>query len=108
MYFDVPNNTTIRGVTFAAAPTGATGGDYLEAEVSLSSSNQTATNDAQGIIATAAWSVQGGGSPANASAVNGTVAIPANCPAKAGERVYLNYTENGGATWRTRALVWFD
>lgn len=109
VYFDLPDATTIRGVCFAVNPAaGGTAADYVEVEVSLSSSNQTAVHDAQGVVAAASFSTTGGGSPANIVTTGLNASCAANIPCKAGTRVYLNATESGGATWRVRAVVWFD
>jgi hypothetical protein len=109
LYFDMPDSSTIRGVNFAVTPSVAgANGDYIEAEISLSSSNQTAVNDAQAVVAAASFAALGTGTVASMAACSFNVASPANCPVKKGERVYLNVTEVGTTTWRVRAIVWFD
>jgi len=108
IYFDMPSDTTIRQVGWSVVATGTSAADYLSAEVSLASSRQTNTTDAQGIIATFGAICTGGGSPANASLTGLNHICPCNLPVKRGDRIYLNGLENGGATWLTRVLVWFD
>lgn len=109
IYFDVPDNTRIHAVQFALAPTsGLASADYILAEVSLSATNQTVTNDAQGVIAcvSAEAAVIAAGTGAMCNGFNLT--CPVNLPVKKGERIYLNATESGSATWSLRAIVWFD
>lgn len=109
IYFDVPDNTIVRQVVFAVTQSaGFTAADYVELEVSSSGTNQTGTQDAQAIIAIGSFCDSGGGSPANSGSVALNLAVPCNYAAKKGERIYLNATESGGSTWRTRALVYFD
>jgi len=106
-YFDMPNNSTIRGCLFAcSAATGAAAAS-LELELSLASTNQTAVTDALNVIAIASFDHTAAGSPASISAVCNSFYAPCDQPIKAGERVYLNYTEAGGDTWKVRCLVWF-
>lgn len=109
IYFDMPSNSRIRGVVFTAYASTLSGAtDYLELEVSTASTNQTAVNDAQNIVAIATFAGHGSGTPATIAQSPFTTYVPADAPIKAGERVYLTYTESGGGTWRVRALVWFD
>jgi len=108
VYFDIPDNTTIRGIVFASNPTSVSSADYLEVEVSMSATNQTAVTDAQGVLGAASFSIIGGGTPASISGFCGSFSSNAGCPVKVGTRIYLNATESGTATWRTRAIVWFD
>lgn len=107
VFFDVPNDTTIRAVTWAIFCSAAAVGDQIYCEISASGTNQTAVSDAQGIISIAS---------AGNGAITGT-ALPVlatnfytNCQygIKSGERIYLNATETGGSTWIVRAIVWFD
>lgn len=108
VYFDAPGATTIRAVEFSVTPTSLGASDYIECEISLSSAAQSTTSDAQGLIAIASFAGVGGGSPASVAAASLNHCIGTNVALKAGERVYLNCTESGTATWRVRALVWFD
>ena len=108
VYFDIPENTTIRGIVFTANPTSFSATDYLEVEVSMSATNQTAVTDAQGVLGAVSFSLIGAGTPANVAGFCGSFSSNAGCPVKAGTRIYLNATESGTATWRTRAIVWFD
>lgn len=109
IYFDVPNDTTIRQVVFSAYVTGGSAADYVAFEVSTSASNLYATADAQGVIAIGGYELVGGGSPANiAIGTFGPLVCPCAHPAKKGDRIYFNVTESGGGTWYLRALVWFD
>lgn len=109
IFFDIPDNTTIRGVSFSVTPSifGALA-DYIECEVTCSSSAQQATSDAQDIIAIASFTQSGNGTAASATAVSLNVYSPAGRVCKPGDRVYLNVLENGSSTWRVRALVWFE
>lgn len=101
--FDMPRNGTIKGVQFAATCSGAAAGDYLELELSRGSTNSIATSDSIGIIAIA--TLNNGGTAGAATVLSQY--MPADAAIKAGERVYLNYTENGTSTWRVRCLVYF-
>jgi hypothetical protein len=107
IYFDAPRNLTIKGVLFSAYTTATGLGDYLELELSGASTNQTAVNDALGVLAIASFGTSGSGTPANALPVSLNHYCPCDAPIRAGERVYLNYTESGSGSWRTRVLVWF-
>lgn len=101
LYFDMPSNSRIRGVVFAASAPNSAVTDSLGLEVSLSSTSQLTTSDAQNIIAAASFT---GG----AAGGNDNFYCPADMSVRAGERVYVNYTESGTATWATRIIVWFD
>lgn len=102
LYFDMPNNSRIRGVVFAATTTSATAGaDNLTMEIALQSSTQVAVNDAQNVIAVCNFTAGDGVGGYNFYS-------PADMAVKSGERVYFNYTEAGTATWVTRVIVWFD
>lgn len=104
VYFDIPDNTTIRCVQISTMPNGVpTAADLIQIEVSLSATNQTQVSDAQGVLAVASADV------ASAVGVMGVnVFSPCSMAVKAGTRIYLNATESGTATWNTRAVVWFD
>jgi len=108
-FFDMPSNSKIRGVVFAVTPTSfAAAADYIELEVSTQNSNQTAVADAQNIVAVMSCFHPGSGTPASLNSANHNFYSPADFSVKAGERVYLNYTESGNSTWRVRCVVWFD
>ena len=96
----MPSNSRIRGVVFTAS-TGSLSAvsDFVDLEVSTASTNQTAVNDAQNVVAIATFAGSGGGSPTSSTVVNATMYVPADAPVKAGERVYLTYTESGSSTW---------
>ena len=106
VYFDIPDNTTIRAVQWAICVTPAANADSLLAEISMSAQNQTAVSDAQGVISGAGCAYTITTSGAVLGALNYTT--PVNVPVKAGTRIYLNATEAGTGTWSTRAIVWFD
>lgn len=108
IYFDLPDDTTIRQVTFAVTCTSYSASDYIQPELSISSSGSQTTNDAQGLLAVAAFECVGGGSPANVMLAAPVVTIPINWKGRKGDRIYLNSTESGSGTWVIRALVWFD
>ena len=103
LFFDMPSNSTIKGCQFAFNNPVAAAGDLLEVEVSLASTNQTAVTDALNVVAIASVGVS---STAGATTCN-SVYMPADMPVKAGERVYVNYTETGTSTWKLRVLVYF-
>lgn len=107
VYFDMPSNSTIKGVQFAAMASSIASGDYIELELSQASTNQTAVNDALSVIAIATFACTGSGTPASTGAGNLSAYMPADVPIKAGERVYLNYTESGSTSWRVRCLVYY-
>lgn len=108
VYFDMPNNSTIKGVLFSATNAAGSNADYVELELSSASTNQTAVTDALNVIAIATFTTSGSGTPASLTAASLNMYCPADAPIKAGERVYLNYTESGTSTWRVRCLVWFN
>lgn len=109
VYFDLPSDTVIRQINLAVhTSASASAADHVVIEVSTSSSGQQYITDAQGIIAIASFEAHGGGSPGNVALTNQTDSIPAAYPGKKGDRVYLNVTESGSATWYVRCLVWFD
>jgi hypothetical protein len=108
VYFDVPNDTVIRCINFAASTLSVTAGDKVDVEVSQSATNQTAVSDAQGVLGVFNAMALGGGSPANVGMSSATGFVACHVPVKKGERIYLNVTEAGSATWLVRAVVFFD
>jgi len=107
VYFDMPAASRIRSIILSIVPTASAADlDYILAEVSLSSSQQTQVNDAQGVLAVhgvsfdfttsgAAW-----GGQTHQQLCDYAVAR--------GQRVYLNCLESGGGTYDVRALIAFD
>lgn len=107
-YVDLPQSGRIKGVVFCATSATASTGDTLNLEVSLVSTNQTAVSDARSIAAICAFeNIGAGGSPANVSPATMAFYCPSDVAVKGGDRLYLNYTEAGGATWLVRALVFY-
>lgn len=106
-YVDLPQSGRIKGVVFTATNVSGAVGDTLNLELSAVSTNQTAVSDARSIAAIASFENMGGGSPASVAASNMSFYCPSDAPVKGGDRLYLNYTEAGGATWLVRALVWY-
>lgn len=100
VYVELPTNAKIKGIQLVLMPTAAgTAADYCSIEVSTNSSNQVATSDAVGVLAGLAGCI-------GAAGVQGwSQWIACDCQLKAGDRIYLNATENGGSTWLARAII---
>lgn len=108
VYFDMPFDSVIKGVLFCVNLAAISAvADYLEVELSQVSTNQTNVSDAQNIIAAASFTAAGLGTPASVGGFNGNFYAPCDSKIKGGDRIYLNYTEAGGGTWRLRSLIWF-
>jgi len=102
VYFDAPRNARIKGVTFCATSvTASATGDTLNLEISTTSTNQTLVQDAVNIVAVAAFDSPGSAGTREVMSFY----CPSDVAIKAGDRIYLNYTEAGAATWNVRALV---
>lgn len=106
-YIDLPQGGRIKGVVFTATATSLTNADSLQLELSTVSTNQTAVSDARSIAAVASFQVAGGGSPANIGLQPMAFYCPSDTAVKGGDRLYLNYTEAGTATWTVRALIFY-
>lgn len=103
-HIDIKQSGEIVGIDFELWNTGApTTGDYAWAELSCASTAQN-SNDASGLIASIASSLALTTSGA-ASMGRGKWVGPMSLPVKAGDRCYLNVTENGGNTWYCRAIL---
>lgn len=106
-YVDLPQSGRIKGVVFTASAATATTGDLVNLELTTVSSNQTAVSDARNIAAIATFEALGGGAPASVALSNMSFYCPSDVAVKSGDRLYLNYTEAGTATWLIRALVFY-
>lgn len=106
-YVDLPQSERIKGVVFCASAASYSANDTLNVELSTVSTNQITVSDARSVAAVAAFEVFGGGSPASVVGSPMAFYCPSDVPVKGGDRIYLNYTESGSATWTLRALVFY-
>lgn len=108
VYVDLPQSGRVKGVVFTATTPSGGVGDTLNAEISLVSTNQTAVQDARSVVAIGSFQGFGGGSPSTAGFTPMAFYCPSDVAVKAGDRLYLNATETGTATWTVRALVFIN
>lgn len=104
-YIDLPQSGRIKGFIFTATNVSGGVGDTLNVEVSGVSTNQTAVSDARNVMGIASFQGFGGGSPASAGMTAMSFYCPTDCSVKSGDRLYVNYTEAGTATWLLRVLI---
>lgn len=105
IYVELPTNARLRGISWTLIPISVADGDYLYAEISTVSTSQVATNDAYGILAVLGGSVDI--TTSGAAQLGQSGFCPVDCVLRAGDRIYVNATENGNATWSLRALLHF-
>lgn len=104
-YVELPTSARIKSVELSITPVGSgTAADYILAEVSLNPANQTATNDAMGVLCAAGYTI---GAAASAGTSSNVVAL-CDCQCKAGDRIYINATESGGSTFNVRAILHYS
>lgn len=108
VYVELPTNAKIKAVDMWITPIGAMSAtaDSIIAEVSTVSSNQTATNDAVGVLATCGANYTIVTSGAAVAGIGRQCLCDVQC--KAGDRIYLNATESGTTTWNVRAVIHFS
>lgn len=83
-----------------------TNGDYLNAELSVNSARQTATNEATGIISVAGHAYGVLTSGAHGGAVTAETNPDVNL--KQGDKLYLHATENGSQTYLVRVVLFLE
>lgn len=108
-HLDVQRSGVIRMVQWCitnstAAPAA---GDYVLAELSFSSTAQTATSDAVGILSMATgdsnFTTSGNGFSGLVASVG-----PTAIPVRQGDRLYLNAVEAGSSTWLVSVIIHID
>jgi len=98
VYVELPTQARIKAIELILIAAGALAAvtDYCHVEVSMSPNNQTAVNDALGVLA---------GIAALGNHGSDSVFVLTDCQCKAGDRIYLNATESGTTTWIARAVL---
>lgn len=104
---DITSKTTLVGIewmvhTTTAAPSA---GDYCRGQISLNSTLQD-TNDANGHLANVGHGVALVTSGMAATFANGHSG-PLAVTLEAGDRIYLNVKESGGASWNIHCVLHF-
>ena|SRR5438874_13012242 len=104
-HIDFPVNGYITAMFVSILPASYASGDTVDVEISTSSTSQTTTNDAIGIIAHADF----GGTVVTSGAIAPTNAFigPCKIPVRAGTRLYLHTAQVGTSSTRVRADIHF-
>lgn len=108
-HLDVQRRSVLRGIQWSitnstAAPAA---GDYVLAELSFSSTAQTATSDTVGVVSMAGGNVNFTTS-GNGFGGNHVFHGPTAIPLEQGDRLYLNAAESGGSTWLVSVILHID